>query len=124
MIPKSEVPGDASAEDLSGVKNQDASLLTENTKARLPALFPAAFSKPIPLKVGIFADLRAATDIAPDALTAFLMKWCGDARYLKNIRKGKSRIDLAGLPAGTVSQNEESHAKLRAQEVFQSRLQK
>src|SRR4029079_5375176 len=93
---------------------------TEKTARTLAEKSPAAFSRPVPLKVGIFADLIAASDITPEALTALLLRWCGDARDIATISAGKSRVDLQGRKAGTITEQEESYAKMRAHEKFLS----
>ena len=117
---KNQIPGAGGTGDSEEAKKSDngRTLLPEIIAQSLAAQFPAAFARPVPLKVGIFADVLAATDITTEALTAFLLTWCGDPRYLAKIRAGKSRVDLQGRKAGTVTEQEEAYAKMRAQENF------
>jgi len=115
-----QIPRTGDAGDSEEARDDLRLASTEKTARTLAGKFPAAFSRPVPLKVGIFADLIAASDITPEALTAFLLRWCGDARYLAKIRAGKSRVDLQGRKAGTITEQEESYAKMRAHEKFLS----
>lgn len=117
---KRQIPGAGGTGGPEGAKSDKTEDLasTEKTAQALAEKFSEVFSRPVPLKVGIFADILAATDISPEELTAFLLKWCGDPRYLGKIRAGKSRVDLQGRKAGTITEQEEDYAKLRAQEIF------
>ncbi|WP_136069266.1 ProQ/FINO family protein [Modicisalibacter radicis] len=63
-----------------------------------------------PLKVGIHEDL-VANEPWPDKLVRrALACYVNLPRYLKAVRAGAERVDLAGQPAGTVTPGEARHA--------------
>jgi len=74
----------------------------EATHALLRERWPAAFAKPVPLKVGIHHDIRAALPaIDVKALRDFLCGWTQRGAYRWALRlAGARRVDLAGQDAG------------------------
>ncbi len=60
--------------------------------------YPHLFLIPVPLKIGIRADLLAAPDRAFSGATlaSFLHKWVGSPAYCERLRVAKFRYDLAG----------------------------
>lgn len=86
------------------------------------ALFPKTFPKRggaqvKPLKVGIAKELQAALaasghDVSMNAIRRLLTYWCSRNFYLKSFKKAVNRIDLAGEPAGAVTEDQRSIAKL------------
>jgi len=85
--------------------------------ALLAELYPRCFSvyqpRRRPLKLKIHLDIQAALDGAITAaeLHRALGLYCSNEAYLGNTRKGAWRLDLDGNPAGTVTADEEAHAK-------------
>ena len=85
----------------------------------LAAKFPKCFAVPDtrrrPLKVGIDADLLAALDgtIRRTELIRALATYCSSDGYLERVLTGAGRVDLEGKPAGTVSADDEKHAKAK-----------
>ena len=75
----------------------------------LKTTFPESFGKSLPLKVGIFEDIKAYTAEDKPALI-----WCRRAlrlhtarfSYLRRITDGAERFDLHGKPCGVVSAKE------------------
>jgi ProP effector len=66
-----------------------------------------------PLKLKIHLDIQAAPDgaITPAELSRALGIYCSNEAYLGNTRTGAWRLDLDGKPTGTVTADEEAHAK-------------
>ena len=85
----------------------------------LAAKFPKCFAVPDtrrrPLKVGIDADLLAALrgSIRRTELIGALAMYCSSEGYLERALTGSWRVDLEGKPAGTVSADDEKHAKAK-----------
>src|SRR5262245_8233047 len=85
--------------------------------ALLAETFPQCFSvyegRRRPLKLKIHLDIQAALNgaITPADLHRALGLYCSNEAYLGNTRKGAWRLDLDGNPAGTVTADEEAHAK-------------
>jgi len=85
--------------------------------ALLAELYPKCFSvyegRRRPLKIGIHKDILAAVDgaLTPLELSRALGIYCSNPAYLGHTRKGAWRLDLDGNPAGTVTADEEAHAK-------------
>lgn len=77
------------------------------------ALFPKTFpkrggEKVSPLKVGIAKELQLALaggghEVSMNAIRRLLTYWCSRNFYLKSFRSATQRIDLAGEPAGEVT---------------------
>ena len=83
----------------------------------LAEAFPKCFSvyegRRRPLKLKIHLDIQAALDgaITPAELSRALGIYCSNQVYLGHTRNGAWRLDLDGKPAGTVTADEEAHAK-------------
>src|SRR5262249_20297231 len=99
----------------------EANKLRNTTVAAVIALlaetFPKCFSvyqgRRRPLKLKIHLDIQAALDgaITPAELHKALGIYCSNPAYLDHTRKGAWRLDLDGKPAGTVTADEEAHAR-------------
>jgi ProP effector len=65
-----------------------------------------------PLKIGIFADLSAATigAITPDELTAAIRFYCHNGGYLAACIEGAARVDLHGNAVGYVTEAQATRA--------------
>ena len=86
--------------------------------AKLIDQFPSAFStNPQPLKIGIGNDIAKALDIDPRSVALALGYYCNLSAYLSACRKGATRVDLDGNPAGTVTEAEATHAEKRLGEI-------
>ena len=87
--------------------------------ASLTESYPGTFSvwerRRRPLKVGIGDDILAGGTFTRRELGAALGLYCGSRGYLRAMRLGRPRIDLAGTPAGTVTPEE---AKVAADELY------
>jgi ProQ/FINO family len=81
------------------------------TRQELSSRFPACFqphgTSKQPLKIGIKHDvLAAAPDLDPRAVVLAFKDYCTGESYLTACIVGANRIDLAGAPAGTVTEKE------------------
>ena len=69
--------------------------------------FPQTFNRngPRPLKVGVYADVKAALGGAaqPRHLKSALGAYTSNARYLRALSAGACRVGLDGKPVGTVT---------------------
>ena len=67
--------------------------------------YPHLFLIPVPLKVGIRADLLAAPDRAfsSASLASFLHKWVSSPEYAAALGRAKCRYDLSGNNAPLVT---------------------
>jgi ProP effector len=85
--------------------------------ALLAETFPKCFSvyqgRRRPLKIKIHLDIQAALNgvITLADLHGALGTYCSNQAYLGHTRKDAWRLDLEGKPAGTVTADEEAHAK-------------
>jgi|SRR6516225_5743445 ProP effector len=82
---------------------------------RFPACFAVNPSYRRPLKLGIHNDILAqlGETITPRGLSDALRIYVGNIKYLKALVAGADRVDLNGMPVGTVSA--EHAATARAQ---------
>lgn len=74
---------------------------------RFPLAFPKNPAPKVPLKVGIFEDLMAqATELGltEAELRDAIRTWCRGGRYWACLTQGAQRVDLAGQPAGEVTE--------------------
>jgi ProP effector len=91
--------------------------------------FPAAFAiKPShrrPLKLGIHNDILAqlSDTIAPRDLSIALRIYVGNIGYLKALVPGADRVDLNGVPAGTVTAEHAAIAKVQYEQRCAKRKQ-
>ena len=78
-----------------------------------PACFAVNPSYRQPLKLGIHVDILAQLNdaIAPSDLSAALRIYVSNSTYLKALVAGADRIDLNGMPAGTVTADQADIAK-------------
>ena len=85
------------------------SLLAE----KWPSCFSIIESGRRPLKLGIRDDVLAALDgaISAGKVSAALRWYVSSPEYQRRLLHGAWRVDLNGRPAGTVSQEDEAHAR-------------
>jgi ProP effector len=78
-----------------------------------PCCFSIPESRRRPLKLGIREDVLAALDGAIPAgkVSAALRWYVSSPEYQRRLVHGAWRVDLNGRPAGTVSQEDEAHAR-------------
>jgi ProP effector len=82
---------------------------TEKLVEKLVAVYPRAFFRDLaqrrPLKIGIHRDLSsdASHGLSPTELRQALGWYCRSPGYLASMIEGTERIDLNGMPAGTVT---------------------
>ena len=81
---------------------------------RFPACFAVNPSYRRPLKLGIHLDILAqlSDTIAPRDLSAALRIYVSNVKYLKALVAGADRVDLNGMPAGTVTAEHADMLKL------------
>ncbi len=95
---------------------------------RFPLAFPKNPAPKAPLKVGIFEDLlQHAASLALDEamLREAVRTWCRGTRYWTCMVEGATRLDLAGEPAGQVTQADAKRAQQqRSQQYRANRAQK
>src|SRR5262249_18462346 len=67
-----------------------------------PRCFMSAEDRRLPLKVGIFHDLKAALGgkVLPDQLSRALGTYCSAPDYQRRLKDGAARLDLDGQRAG------------------------
>ena len=78
-----------------------------------PCCFSIPESRRRPLKLGIREDVLAALDgTIPAAKVSAALRWyVSSPEYQRRLVQGAWRVDLNGRPAGTVSQEDEAHAR-------------
>jgi len=87
--------------------------------ARRPMCFALAEDRRMPLKVGIFHDLKAALGdaVSQERLNRALACCCAAPSYQRRLMKdGAPRIDLDGQRAGTVTATETMWARVNRAE--------
>jgi len=67
--------------------------------------------QPRPLKIGIHKDIRAAGGFSGKELSRAMKVWTKRSAYLLQIELGHHRFDLDGLPCGSITTAQQSHAK-------------
>jgi ProP effector len=84
------------------------------------------YSRPVPLKIGIFEDLvPCAQDLSLSEaeLREAIGTWCRGTRYWACLIEGASRVDLAGQEAGHVRPVDAKRAQqLQARRAPQARF--
>jgi sRNA-binding protein len=80
---------------------------------RWPQCFMLVEDRRLPLKVGIFHDLKAALGgkVSPDHLSRALGTYCSAPDYQRRLKDGAARIALDGQRAGTVTPSEAMWAR-------------
>lgn len=89
-------------------------LAISRLQKRFPAVFPKSPAPKVPLKVGIFQDLvRHAPELklTEAELRDAIRTWCRGARYWNGMVEGAARVDLAGEPAGQVTEADARRAR-------------
>jgi ProP effector len=99
--------------------DQDIADTIARLAARWPMCFALAEDLRMPLKVGIFHDLKAALGdaITQERLSRALACYCAAPSYQRRLMKdGAPRIDLDGQRAGTVTATEAMWARVNRTE--------
>lgn len=113
----SQIPRNVDARDLEATEKTASN--TASIQKTLAEKFPKAFGRHVPLAIGSYEKILAALpDVSGEQLSAFLAQWTSDYSYLRRLRHGKPRHGLDGQPCGTVTIEEERHAKLLAYGKF------
>ncbi|MBV5311154.1 ProQ/FINO family protein [Chromatium okenii] len=108
------------------VPNDESETQPKHTlRLDLVALYPACFdlSKPRPLKIRIYQDLREAGHTAR-AVNGAMYVYCNRRAYLRAMEAGAVRIDLQGQPAGEVTEVEAAAAREKWTQLNLARLRK
>src|SRR5215469_13249267 len=94
-------------------RHQAALVLVGKLAERFPAAFAINPRHRRPLKLGIHVDILAqlSDTIAPRDLSVALRIYVGNIGYLKALVTGADRIDLNGMPTGTVTAEHADIAK-------------
>ncbi len=105
----------------------------EKTKSLLEEKYPDCFVKlgetPKPLKKGIKDDILALMSEYPDILSKrsirkYMSSYVNRPSYLKCIKTGVKRIDLAGNEVGEVTESEYDYTKTQQEESIKKFQQK
>ncbi|WP_371748151.1 ProQ/FinO family protein [Cupriavidus sp. AcVe19-6a] len=89
-------------------------LAISRLQKRFPAVFPKNPAPKVPLKVGIFQDLvqhAQELKLTEAELRDAIRTWCRGARYWNGMVEGAARVDLAGEPAGQVTEADARRAR-------------
>lgn len=110
-------PAPAGAAPAAARASIDHAAVAQAIKARFPLLFTGS---PKPVKLRIQADIQAAApgEFSKPALSAFLRRHTGSTSYLLALAKSAHRFDLAGQPAGEVS---DEHRQVANEELERRR---
>jgi len=120
--PGARTPPDGPAQgDLEIGEAPTAQALLEQWYRRYDATFFKGHTRP--LKVGIHEELAAREPWPEKLVRRALACYVNLPRYLKSVRDGAPRIDLAGEPAGTVDEAAAEHARKKL-ERLQAQRQK
>lgn len=94
-------------------RREAAIAVLELLAERFPKTFWMLEARRRPLKIGVHHDILAALNgaIEPVELSIALRWYCGSKGYLANVLTGAWRLDLDGMPAGTITREEERYAK-------------
>jgi ProP effector len=112
-------PGKSGKPDAQAARQQTAPVdpVVRNI-GKLQKKFPLAFPKnpapKVPLKIGVFEDLMThATELglSEAELREAIRTWCRGARYWACLTQGAPRLDLAGQPAGEVTEADAARAR-------------
>src|SRR5215831_8473931 len=97
------------------------SLLAE----KWPSCFSIIESGRRPLKLGIRDDVLAALDgaISAGKVSAALRWYVSSPEYQRRLLHGACRVDLNGRPAGTVSHEDEAHARAQLAAIEVKRVE-
>ncbi|SRR6266536_3532746 len=92
--------------------SKNAGNIIELLAERFPQAFFINGSQRLPLKIGIFADLAAAElTVSSTQLRTALRVYTNSPGYLSAMCEGEARVDLAGDPAGAVTEQEARNAR-------------
>ena len=113
----SDEPGAAPAPAQPVRREMSLTEVAEALKTRFPALFKGA---PKPLKLRIQVDIQEqAPGVFPkQALSAFFRRYTASYGYLQAVTRAPHRFDLAGQPAGEIT---EEHRQVAATELTRRR---
>ena len=86
--------------------------------------FPAVFSQPRPLKIGIYEHLRTALgdQLSSTHLHHFLYFWTHTPTYRAALARADRRIDLAGQDAGPAAPEREEDTRSLSEYSLDDRL--
>jgi sRNA-binding protein len=83
-----------------------------------PVLFASTAYVPVPLAVGIHAQIIAALGAEPRDVAVILGAWCAKFRYQKALKQpGAIRRNLDGSEAGPVSEEQREFALQRLEKL-------
>jgi ProP effector len=94
-------------------RHQAALVLIGKLAERFPAAFAINPRYRQPLKIGIHYDIAAALSdtVTPREVSDALRMYTSSSRYLKALVAGADRVDLNGMPTGTVTAEHADIAK-------------
>lgn len=86
---------------------------------RFPRAFMPKGADKMPLKVGIYHDIRESdSTLSAMRLNAALDDYVRGPKYLRHVVSGANRIDLNGAPVGVVTDQEELSARFRLANLY------
>ena len=88
--------------------------------------YPQTFSRDNvrPLKIGIQEDFIADDKLARNRIKRALATYVRSIHYLRSVKEGVDRVDLAGEMAGSVTAAEAEHAAARLKEIQAERKER
>ncbi|XKE44627.1 ProQ/FINO family protein [Halomonas organivorans] len=120
--PASEAPDTPAQSDLPIGEAPSPQALLEQWYRRYPDTFFKGHTRP--LKVGIHEDLAAREPWPEKLVRRALACYVNLPRYLKSVREGAERLDLAGQPAGAVDRGAADHARKKLERLQAERRRK
>lgn len=120
--PVAELEPEPAATTESGTEKFDAKGILAQWRKRYPKAFSAVTV--LPLKIGIHEDLAAGETLPDHWIRRALASYVRSPRYLRVLKTGAVRMDLAGNNAGFVSADEAEHAQQQLDTVRVQRLEK
>ncbi len=118
-IPRMSTDKKTSQKSKNRSANQAAVALVSET-------YPLAFDRKNvrPLKIGIQEDILADAKLPKGKVKRALASYVRSGHYLRSLQPGAERVDLAGQPAGLVTDQEAEHAKSLLKKMRQDREQR
>jgi ProP effector len=104
-------------EDLMTITKQDINAVLRRLTEAFPQAFVLEQYQPHrPLKVGIFSEIAARSDLA-----TVLNIYTRRMTYLQSLVAGAARVDLDGVPCGEVTAADQEYAAARLAEIQAAR---
>ncbi|QFU02601.1 ProP effector [Halomonas sp. THAF5a] len=122
MAPTDDTPSTVEATPPAGDEAPSPQALLDQWYRRYPSTFFKGHTRP--LKVGIHEELTAREPWPEKLVRRALACYVNLPRYLKSVREGAGRLDLAGEPAGQVDAAAAEHAHKKLERLQADRRQR